>query len=78
MDYEDAWTFACVVAYSPTTKDRQGREGEWVTIKLWGEVPQMATMLSSSIRNGSLMRVKGSSVGFPVFRTRQAKWRFTC
>ncbi len=34
------YTGGCVVsgltAYSPTTKDRQNRDGEWVTIKLWG------------------------------------------
>ena len=39
MDYEDACVVAGVVAYSPTTKDHQGREGEWVTIKLWGRGP---------------------------------------
>ena len=39
MDYEDACVVAGLVAYSPTTKDRQGREGEWVTIKLWGRGP---------------------------------------
>ena len=39
MDYEDACVVAGVVAYSPTTKDRQGRDGEWVTIKLWGRGP---------------------------------------
>ena len=36
MDYEDACVVAGVVAFSPTTKDHQGRDGEWVTIKLWG------------------------------------------
>ncbi len=39
MDYEDACVVAGVAAYSPTTKDRQGRDGEWVTIKLWGRGP---------------------------------------
>jgi len=39
MDYEDACVVAGIAAYSPTTKDRQGREGEWVTIKLWGRGP---------------------------------------
>ena len=39
MDYEDACVVAGVVAYSSTTKDHQGREGEWVTIKLWGRGP---------------------------------------
>lgn len=39
MDYGDACVVAGVVAYSPTTKDHQGREGEWVTIKLWGRGP---------------------------------------
>ena len=39
MDYEDACVVAGVVAYSPTTKDHQGRDGEWVTIKLWGRGP---------------------------------------
>ena len=40
MDYEDA----CVVAGGllPTRRqrrNRQGRDGEWVTIKLWGRGP---------------------------------------
>ncbi len=39
MDYEDACVVAGVVALSPTTKDHKGREGEWVTIKLWGRGP---------------------------------------
>ncbi len=36
MDYKPSSTVAGLVAYSPTTKDRQGRAGEWVTLKLWG------------------------------------------
>ncbi len=36
MDYEPASVVAGLVAFSPTTKDHQGRDGEWVTIKLWG------------------------------------------
>ena len=36
VDYADACSVAGLVIYSPTTKDRQGRDGEWVTLKLYG------------------------------------------
>ena len=36
VDYADACTVAGIVVYSATTKDSQGRDGEWVTLKLWG------------------------------------------
>ncbi len=36
VDYADACTVAGIVAYSATTKDSQDRDGEWVTLKLWG------------------------------------------
>ena len=36
MDYEPSSVVAGLVALSPTTKDHNGRDGEWVTIKLWG------------------------------------------
>ena len=69
MDYEDACVVAGIAAYSSTTKDRQGREGEWVTIKLWGRVPRTVTMPSSNIRNDSSMPVKDLSVSSPVSKT---------
>lgn len=36
VDYADACTVAGIVVYSATTKDSQDRDGEWVTLKLWG------------------------------------------
>ena len=36
VDYADACTVARIVVYSATTKDSQDRDGEWVTLKLWG------------------------------------------
>lgn len=36
VDYADACTVAGIVVYSATTKDTQDRDGEWVTLKLWG------------------------------------------
>ena len=36
VDYADACTDIGVIVYSPTTKDSQNRDGEWVTLKLWG------------------------------------------
>lgn len=36
VDYGDACTVAGIVVYSATTKDSQNRDGEWVTLKLWG------------------------------------------
>ncbi|MAJ74664.1 hypothetical protein CMK13_16865 [Candidatus Poribacteria bacterium] len=36
FDYADISTVQGVIALSPTTKDNQGREGDWVTLKLWG------------------------------------------
>ncbi len=36
VDYADACTVAGIVVYSATTQDSQGRDGEWVTLKLWG------------------------------------------
>ncbi|MAF11395.1 hypothetical protein CMK11_13175 [Candidatus Poribacteria bacterium] len=34
--YVSSSVVAGIVAYSPTTQDHNGRDGEWVTIKLWG------------------------------------------
>jgi len=34
--YVSSSVVAGVMAYSPTTADHAGRDGEWVTIKLWG------------------------------------------
>lgn len=36
VDYKDACTVAGIIAYSAGTKDSKGRDGEWVTLKLWG------------------------------------------
>lgn len=36
MDYEGGCVVSGLTAYSATTKDRQNRDGEWVTIKFWG------------------------------------------
>lgn len=36
VDYADACTVAGIVAYSAATQDHQGRDGQWVTLKLWG------------------------------------------
>ena len=36
IHYLDASTVAGVIAYSGTTADTAGRDGEWVTLKLWG------------------------------------------
>jgi hypothetical protein len=35
-DYKDACTVAGIIAYSAKTKDHQNRDGQWVTLKLWG------------------------------------------
>ncbi|MEO2004505.1 MAG: hypothetical protein ABGY41_10425 [Candidatus Poribacteria bacterium] len=34
--YVSSSVVAGIVAYSPTTQDHAGRDGEWVAIKLWG------------------------------------------
>ena len=36
VDYGDACTVAGIIVYSATTKDHQDRDGQWVTLKLWG------------------------------------------
>ena len=36
VDYADACTVAGIVVYSASTKDHQDRDGQWVTLKLWG------------------------------------------
>ena len=36
VDYGDACTVAGIVVYSAATKDHQNRDGQWVTLKLWG------------------------------------------
>ena len=36
VDYADACTVAGIVVYSASTQDHQGRDGQWVTLKLWG------------------------------------------
>ena len=36
VDYGDASTVAGLIVYSATTKDHQDRDGQWVTLKLWG------------------------------------------
>ena len=36
VDYADACTVAGIIVYSATTKDHQDRDGQWVTLKLWG------------------------------------------
>ena len=36
VDYGDACTVAGIIVYSATTKDHQNRDGQWVTLKLWG------------------------------------------
>ncbi len=36
VDYADACTVAGILVYSATTKDHQDRDGQWVTLKLWG------------------------------------------
>ena len=36
VDYADACTVAGIVVYSAGTQDHQGRDGQWVTLKLWG------------------------------------------
>ncbi len=36
VDYADACTVTGIIVYSATTKDSQDRDGEWVTLKLWG------------------------------------------
>ena len=36
VDYADACTVTGIIVYSATTKDHQDRDGQWVTLKLWG------------------------------------------
>ncbi len=36
VDYGDGSTVAGLIVYSAASKDSQGRDGEWVTLKLWG------------------------------------------
>lgn len=36
MDYGGVGVVSGLIAYSPTTKDHAGRDGQWVTLKLWG------------------------------------------
>ncbi len=36
IHYLDASTVAGIIAYSATSQDIAGRDGEWVTLKLWG------------------------------------------
>lgn len=36
VDYADACTVAGIIVYSASTQDHQGRDGQWVTLKLWG------------------------------------------
>ena len=38
FDYGNASVVAGLIAYSPTTKDHANRDGQWVTLKLWGRV----------------------------------------
>ena len=37
VDYADVCAVAGLVVYSPTTKDPWGRNGNWVTLKFWGQ-----------------------------------------
>ena len=37
VDYADVCAVAGLVVYSPTTKDPRGRNGDWVTLKFWGQ-----------------------------------------
>ena len=58
-----------VVAYSPTTEDRQGREGEWVTIKLWGSRSRAKQQCRHSIsETGNSMAVEGLVGVVPGFQ----------
>ncbi len=36
VNYLDASTVAGIIAYSATTQDHKARDGQWVTLKLWG------------------------------------------
>ena len=36
VDYADACTVAGIIVYSASTQDHQARDGQWVTLKLWG------------------------------------------
>ena len=36
VDYAAVCAVTGLIVYSPTTKDPQGRDGDWVTLKLWG------------------------------------------
>ena len=36
VDYADGSTVAGLIVYSASTKDHQNRDGQWVTLKLWG------------------------------------------
>lgn len=38
-DYKDTCTVAGLMAYSASTQDHKGRDGQWVTLKLWGRGP---------------------------------------
>ena len=37
VDYTDVCAVTGLVVYSPTTKDSRGRDGNWVTLKFWGQ-----------------------------------------
>lgn len=36
VDYKNTSTVAGIIVYSATTQDHQSRDGQWVTLKLWG------------------------------------------
>lgn len=36
VDYKNTSTVAGIIIYSATTQDHQSRDGQWVTLKLWG------------------------------------------
>ena len=51
IDYEAPCVVAGLVVYSPTTKDRQGRDGEWGALKVWGRGAEQGNNAVLSYQN---------------------------
>lgn len=64
MDYEGGCVVSGLAAYSPTTKDRQNRDGEWVTIKFWGRQNDAIIQWQKRQFDGAGEGLRGQVPGF--------------
>ncbi|MDE0020519.1 MAG: hypothetical protein OXT69_03935 [Candidatus Poribacteria bacterium] len=64
MDYGEVGVVSGIIAYSPTTKDHANRDGQWVTLKLWGRANDAVIQYQRRENHNAALGYLGEAPGY--------------